>query len=72
MLFRVNDIFIMGTSNNEQFLLFPQSFLLNHMIVSSFVHIFDIISLFAAELEEPKIGISRKGLKRGFLHGFTT
>ena len=27
-----------------------------------FVHIFDIISLFAAELEEPKIGISGKGL----------
>ena len=26
------------------------------------VHIFDIISLFAAELEEPKIGISGNGL----------
>ena len=29
---------------------------------SPFVHIFDIISLFAAELEEPKIGISGYGL----------
>ena len=27
-----------------------------------FVHIFDIISLFAAELQEPKIGISGKEL----------
>ena len=33
------------------------------MIVSTFVHIFDIISLFSAEFEEPKIGISGKGLK---------
>ena len=37
---------------NEQFLLYPQRFLLNQIIVSSFVHIFDIISLFATELEE--------------------
>ena len=44
-------------SRNEQFLLFPQCFLLNQIIVSSFVHIFDIISSFAAELEDPKIGI---------------
>ena len=42
---------------NEQFLLFPQCFLLNHIIVSPFVHIFDIIALFAADYEEPKIGI---------------
>ena len=28
------------------------------------VHIFDIISFFAIELEEPKIGISGKGLKK--------
>ena len=27
-----------------------------------FVDIFDIISLFTSELEEPKIGLSRKGL----------
>ena len=49
---------------NEQFLLFPQSFLLNQLIVpvSPFVHTFDIISLFTAELEESKIGISGKGL----------
>ena len=52
-------------ARNEQFLLFPQCFLLNQVIVSPFVHIFDIthISLFAAELEESKIGISGVGLK---------
>ena len=44
-------------ARNEQFLLFPQCFLLNQVIVSPFVHIFDNISLFAALLEEPKIGI---------------
>ena len=43
-------------ARNEQFLLFPQCFLLNQIIVSPFVHIFVIISLFAAELEEPKTG----------------
>ena len=42
-------------AHNKQFLLFPQCFLLNQIIVSLFVHIFDIICLFAAELEEPKI-----------------
>ena len=47
---------------NKQFLLFPQCFPLNQIIVSPFVHIFDIIPLFATELEEPKIGISGKGL----------
>ena len=31
---------------NEQFLLFPQCFLLNQIIVSPFFNIFDIISLF--------------------------
>ena len=50
-------------ARNEQFLLFPQCFLLNQITVSPFVHIFDIISSFAVELEEPKIGISGKGLK---------
>ena len=49
-------------AHNEQFLLFPQCFLLNLLIVFPFVHIFAIISLFGAELEEPKIGISSKGL----------
>ena len=45
----------------EQFLLFPQCFQLNHITVSPFFHIFDIVPLFAIELEEPKIGISAKG-----------
>ena len=49
--------------HNEQFLVFPQCFLLNQKIVSPFVNIFDIISLFAAEMEEPKIGIWGKGLR---------
>ena len=39
-------------ANNKQFLLFPQCFQLNQITVSPFVHIFDIISLFAIELEE--------------------
>ena len=45
-------------ARDEQFLLFPQCYLLNPIIVTPFVHIFDIISLFAAEFEKPKIGIS--------------
>ena len=49
-------------ARNEQFLLFPQRFLLNQIIVSPFVHIFDIMYLFAAEMEEHKIGMSGKGL----------
>ena len=49
-------------AHNEQFLLFPQCFLLNQKIVSPFVNIFDSISLFASALEEPKIGILCKGL----------
>ena len=49
-------------AHNGQFLLFPQSFLLNQIIVSPLAHIFDITSLFAAEFEEPKIGSSGKGL----------
>ena len=48
---------------NEHFLLFPQRFQPNQKFVSKFINIFDIISLFADELEEPKIGISIKGLK---------
>ena len=43
---------------------FPQYFQLNQIIVSPFVHSFDIISLAAFELEEPKIGISGKGFKK--------
>ena len=49
-------------AHKEQFLLFPQYFLLNQIIVYPFVHIFDIISSFAAESEQPKIGISGKRL----------
>ena len=49
-------------ARDEQFLLFSQCFQLNQVIVSLFVHVFDIKSLFAAELEEPKIGISGTGL----------
>ena len=41
----------------EQFLPFPQYFLLNQITVSPFVHISYIIYLFAAEFEEPKIGL---------------
>ena len=44
-------------ARHEQFLLFPQCFLLNQKILSPFVNIYDIISLFAAEFEEPKIGM---------------
>ena len=43
-------------AGNEQFLLFPQCFLLNHVTVSPFFHSFDTTSLFAAELEESKVG----------------
>ena len=43
---------------NKQLLLFPQCFLLNQIIVSPFVHVFDIISLFSAKLENPKIATS--------------
>ena len=48
-------------ARNEQFLLFPQCFLLNQKIASPFVNIYDIIHvfLFLAELEELK----GKGLK---------
>ena len=50
-------------ARNEQYLLLPQCFLLNLIIVSPFVHIFDLIPLFAADLEKRKLGISDKGLK---------
>ena len=49
---------------NKLFLLFPQCFLLNQIIASLFDHIFDIISVFAAEFEKPIIGISGEGLNR--------
>ena len=53
---------------NKQFLLFPQCFLLNEKIVFPFVNIFYNISLFAAELEEPKIGIWGKGSIQSVQH----
>ena len=49
-------------TRKEQVLLFPQCFLLNQKIVFPFVHIFDIKSLCAAEVKEPKIGISGTGI----------
>ena len=47
----------------EQFLLFPQCVQLNQIMVCKFDHIFDIISTFAVEVEEPRSGISREGLR---------
>ena len=44
-------------ARNEQFLLFPQCFLLDKKIVFPFVNIYDIISLLAAMLDESKIGM---------------
>ena len=50
-------------AHKEQFLLFPQCFLLMQSDnCVPFVHIFHIISLLDAELEEPKIGKCGKGL----------
>ena len=55
----------------EQFLLFPPCFLHNLIFVSPFFCIFDIVSLFAAEMEELKIGISVKGLSSQIGHRTT-
>ena len=44
-------------AGNKLFLLFPQCFLLLSDNCTPFVHIFDIIFFFAAELKEQKIGI---------------
>ena len=49
-------------ARNEPFLLLPQYFLLNQKIAFPFVNIYDI-SLFAAELEETKIGMWCKRVK---------
>ena len=46
---------------NKQFLLYPM-FSIHLENCTSFVHIFDIILVFVAELEEPKTGILGKGL----------
>ena len=51
-------------ARNEQFVIFSQNFLLKQIIESPPVHIFANISSFAAELEEPKIGIWGKGLNQ--------
>ena len=48
-----NIVGIEEIARNEQFLLFPQYLQLNQKLVSPFVNIYEIISLFAAELEEP-------------------
>ena len=58
-------------AHNQQFLLFPQCFLLNQIIVSPFVDIFDIISFVVAVLEKPKAGISSKGLKEDYTFSAT-
>ena len=49
-------------ARKEQFLLFPQCFLLHQKIVSPFFNVYDIIFLFAAKLDKPKIGMPSKGL----------
>ena len=41
-------------ARNEQFLPFQHCFLFSQKMVFPFVNMFDIISLFAAEFEEPK------------------
>ena len=48
-------------AHNEQFPLFPQCFLHNKNGTSPYVIIYHIIFLFAAEFEEPKIGMWGKG-----------
>ena len=58
-------------AHNEQISPFPTNFLLNQIIVSPFVQIFDSISLSMAEFKEPKIGISGKGLMPVFLSGIS-
>ena len=58
-------------ARNEQFLLYPQCLVLNQMTVSPFVHIFDIMSLFAVEMEEPKTGISGKEFINDFQPNLT-
>ena len=47
-------------AHNDQFLLFPECFLLNQKTVFPFVNTYDIISLLAAELEFTTYFISAK------------
>ena len=53
---------------NEQFLLLPQCFLPNQIIVSPFVHNYDIVSFFGAEFEKPEIVISGEELNASYMH----
>ena len=48
-------------ARNKQFPLLPKCFLSNQRLVSSFVNVYDIIPLFAAELESPKLAYEVKG-----------
>ena len=45
----------------SNFFFSPQCFLLNQKIVSPFVNMFNIVSLFAAELEDPNLACGVKG-----------
>ena len=66
-LYSIDTHFDALTSDNFLKMLWEKEkcFLLNQIIVSPFVYISDNMSLFAVELEEPKIGISGKGLRHG-------
>ena len=57
-----NTQFLKKFWEKEKLLITSKCFLLNQIIVFPFVHILDIISLFAAEFEETKTGISGKWL----------
>ena len=48
-------------AHKEQFLLFPQCFLLHYINVSRFVHIFDIVSIFYLNLKSLK-GLTAKAI----------
>ena len=48
-------------AHNEQFLLFPQRFLLNQKIVSSFVNVFDSIFYLLLKWKSLKLACEVKG-----------
>ena len=48
-------------SQDEQFLLFPQCFLLDQTTVSSFVNIYDIISYLLLNWKSPRLAYEVKG-----------
>ena len=64
----INNRLLLKTLCEKQKLLVTSNFFFSRNVFYSirffpqFVHIFDIISLFAAELEEPKIGVRGKEL----------